>query len=65
MLAVKKLVYIKLYLTVHRFHARVQSSACSAYGKYQRKSIMAVLTPQSDVAPSFFLYLFSDLTSGM
>ena len=39
------LVTCKFYLTVHRFHDRVQSSTCIANGKYLQKSTMAVLTP--------------------
>ena len=39
----------KFYLTVHRFHARVQSSTCTTYSKYLRKNIMTMLTPKSGI----------------
>ena len=35
--------------TVHRFHARVESPTCTIYVKYLRESIMAVLTPKSEI----------------
>ena len=43
------LVHMKFYLAVHHFHARVQSSPCTTYGKYLLESIMAVLTPKSSI----------------
>ena len=44
-----KLVVSKFHLTVHRFHARVQSSTCTTYGKYLRERIMALLTLTSGI----------------
>ena len=43
-----KLAY-KFYITVRRFHARIQSSICTTYGKCLRESIMAVLTRKSGI----------------
>ena len=39
----------KFYITVRHFHARVQSSTCTTYGKCLGESIMPVLTPKSDI----------------
>ena len=44
-----------LLLTVNRFHARVQSSTCTNYGKYLCESIMAVLTPKSGIRISWII----------
>ena len=41
-----KLAAFKFHFTIHRFHARVQSSTCTTCGKYLQEIIMAVLTPK-------------------
>ena len=41
-----KLAVFKLYLTVHRCQARVQSLTCTTYGKNLRENIIAVLIPK-------------------
>ena len=44
-----KLGGCSFYLTVHRFHARVQSLTCTTYGKYLWENIMTVPTPKSGI----------------
>ena len=39
------IVVYKFYLTVQRFHAKVQSSTCTTHRKYLVESIMGILLP--------------------